>query len=463
MGVHRTLADLTQNQPVPTIDLGDISALELEPSPPPVSRASRRGLVLTVLVLLIAFASSASGRGTGYLGNPLWTARTSLAGFALGSTSVILSEPGGTAIVGRDLATGRASWTMMLASPPQSFSELANGFAAVEVRDIATQATTTLLITDSGTVLARIPGTKVVSIAVGPYLLVASRLDTVAFDCAGDDHTCTHVSTFDIGSGRRVWRLPLTGDLIPSVADPSTGIRRVATMRSDGMVEIHDPATGSTVRSYPLPGGRHSGHGDGGYWPQALLVGDTLIVAVRRDLRAELMAYPLGPEGYAWTASMPVSPPLTATTAQFYVTGCGRMLCLHAEGADAVFAPETGALHGQLGAQVVGQFGDFLLAVPSTERPGTTLSRRTVLVLSAADGRQLATLPDTAVVSWRDAGSRAMLAHQGPRGTDITILDGAGGYRLLGTVSGSDLTCAAASGLLVCTDPSGLVRAWRLP
>ena len=160
---------------------------------------------------------------------------------------------------------------------------------------------------------------------------------------------------------------------------------------------------------------------------------------------------------------MPVSPPLTATTAQFYVTGCGQMLCLHAEGTDAVFAPETGALRAQPGLRVVGQFGDSLLAVPSTERPGTTQSRRTVLVISAANGRRLATLPDTVVVPWRDAGARAMLARQGPRGTDITVLDAAGGNRLVGTVSGSNLTCAAAGVRLVCADPVGVVRAWRLP
>jgi hypothetical protein len=84
-------------------------------------------------------------------------------------------------------------------------------------------------------------------------------------------------------------------------------------------------------------------------------------------------------------------------------------------------------------------------------------------VLSAVDGRRLTSLPDTVVVPWREAGSRAMLAHQGPGGTDITVLDAAGGYRLLGTVSGSDLTCGAANGLLVCADRVGFVRAWRLP
>ena len=72
-----------------------------------------------------------------------------------------------------------------------------------------------------------------------------------------------------------------------------------------------------------------------------------------------------------------MSPALTATTAQFYVTGCGRMLCLHADGADAVFAPETGALRARLEVQVVGQIGDLLLAIPSTERPGTLRPRRT--------------------------------------------------------------------------------------
>ncbi len=465
MDVQQRFAELAPRAPVPTIDLGDLSlsAREPEPGPQPLSRTRRRRPVLVALILLVAFGSVTSGPGTRYLGDPLWTASASLAGFAMGSTAVILSEPDGLGVIGRDLATGDVSWTFVLGSPPLSVADLGNGVVSVVVHDIVTATTVTLLITDRGTVLARIPGADVVPISIGSYLLVASGPATVRVDCLGDRDTCTDVSTFDIDSGRRLWRLPLTGDLIPSVADPSTGIRRVATMRSDGMVEIRDPATGSTVRSYALPGGRRSGHGDGGYWPQALMVGDTLIVAVRRDLRAELTAYPVGPEGYGWTASMPVSPPLLAATAQFFVTGCGRMLCLHADGADAVFAPETGALRAQLGVQVIGQFGDYLLAEPSSERPGAALSRRTILVLSAANGRRLASLADTVVVPWRDDGNRAMLAHQGPGGTDFTVIDAAGGYRLLGTVSGSDLTCAAAGGLLVCADPVGFVRAWRLP
>ena len=86
-----------------------------------------------------------------------------------------------------------------------------------------------------------------------------------------------------------------------------------------------------------------------------------------------------------------------------------------------------------------------------------------MVLLAAADGRQLATLRDTAIVPWQDGGSRAMLAHQSAGGTDITVLDAAGAQRILGTVSGIDLTCAAASGLLICADRRGLVRAWRLP
>ncbi len=464
MDVHRTAAHLAQREPQPTIDLGDLSLSRPEPElgPRRPSRTPRRGLVMAVLMLLVTLGSAPSGRGSQYLGDPLWTASAGRAGFALGSTSVVVSAWGGT-VLGRDLVTGDVTWTITVAGTPQSVTELGNGVSAVIVRDIPGPTTYTLLISESGTVLARIPEAAAAPIAVGPYLLVATGLSPVTTACRGDPDTCTEVSTFDTASGRRLWRLPLTGDLIPSVADPGTGIRQVATIRLDGIVEIHDPATGSTVRSYPLPGGRRSGHGDGGYWPQALLVGETLIVAVRRDLYAELNAYPVGPDGHEWTASMPVSPKLTATTAQFYVAGCGRMLCLHAEGADAVFAPETGALHAQVGLQVIGQFGGFLLAVPSTDRPGMPFSRRAVLVLSAADGRRIATLPDRVVVPWPDAGSRAMLAHQGPAGTDITVLDASGGSRFLGTLSGSGLTCSATGGVLVCVDAVGMVRAWRLP
>jgi hypothetical protein len=271
------------------------------------------------------------------------------------------------------------------------------------------------------------------------------------------------VSTFDTKAERRLWQLTLSGDLIASIADPGTGVHRVATMRADGVVEIHDPATGSIVGSYVLPGGRNSGHLEGGFWPPALLVGDTLVTAVRRDRDAELMAYPVGPEGHRWTASLPVSPALTATTAQFYIAGCGRMLCLHTEGADAIFTPESGTLRAHVGVQVVGQIGEVLLAVPSAERPGIQRPRPTLLLLSAADGRRLASLAETVIVPWRDVDSRVMLAHRSGDATDVRILDAAGSSRVLGAISGSDLTCAAASGSLICADPRGSIRAWRLP
>ena len=49
---------------------------------------------------------------------------------------------------------------------------------------------------------------------------------------------------------------------------------------------------------------------------------------------------------------------------------------------------------------------------------------------------------------WRDRLSRVILAHKSPGATDFTVLDAAGGSRILGAVSGSDLTCSATSGLL---------------
>ncbi len=468
MDPHRAVV-YAPTERVPTIDLGDLSVPEPEQGPPQVSRETRRGLLIAMVVLAVTFGGAPSEPGTPYLGDPTWTGTASLAGYALGAESIILYEPGGTAIIGRDIATGDARWKMKVASEPQSISDLGNGVAAVVVGDRSTDeaeprdTTVTMLITYGGTILARIPGSTVVPIAIGPYLFVATGQHSVTADCPGDRDSCTDGSTFDTAAERQLWRLPLTGDLIASVADPGTGIREVATMRRDGIVEIHDPATGGIVRSYALPGGRQNGHGDGGFWPPALLVGDTLIMAVRRDRRAELTAFPVGPGGHEWTASLPVSPALTATTAQFYIAGCGRMLCLRADGADAVFAPETGALRARLEVQVVGQIGDLLLAIPSSERPGTSRSRRTVLLISAADGRRIGTLPDTAIVPWRDGLSRVMLAHKSPGATDFTVLDAAGGSRVLGAVSGSDLTCSATSGLLICADAVGLVRAWRMP
>ena len=470
MDVRRTLAELASPAVRPTIDLGDISGPDPAEPPDSVSIAARRGLLTALMAVVVAFGVAPSAPGRAFLGEPLWTAQASLAGFALGATTVVMSEPGDRYIVGRDLLTGTPRWRVMVAAPPQYTSELGNEIAAVVVGDRASdgtsntdvlESTVTLLITQGGSVLAQIPGFAVVPLAIGRYLLVATGQSSVTLGCPEDRDRCTDMSAFDTTISRQVWRLPLTGNVIPSIADPSTGVRRLATISPADLVELRDPATGDIVSTYTLPW--TGPHTQVAPRPPVLLIGDTLAVALREEDRAVLTAYPVGPTGRSWTASISVNRTVDPSRAQFYLAGCGQLLCLHVDGADNAFDPDTGAARVRVVQQIVAQCGDTLLAVPSTERPGSARERRMVYLYSSADGALLAALPDTALVPWQDSGARTMLAHQGHGQTDFMVPDRAGGGRLLGTVSGSDLTCSATTGVLVCTDPAGLVRVWRLP
>jgi hypothetical protein len=227
-------------------------------------------------------------------------------------------------------------------------------------------------------------------------------------------------------------------------------------VRPNGAVDARDPATGNVLRSLQLPPALIQGGGT----PQLLVVGDSLVVAVRRDDRAEVEAFAVGPGGRDWSASLPVR---SEGGGRFFLAACGRLLCLHADGADALLDPATGELRGQVGYQVVGQIGDTLLAVPSPEQPGTPQTRRKVYLLRAADGQSIDTRPDTAVIGWSGSDGWAMLARQGAVGTTFTAIDGRGGERLLGTMPGVDLVCQASGLVLVCVDPGGQLRAWPIP
>jgi hypothetical protein len=192
-------------------------------------------------------------------------------------------------------------------------------------------------------------------------------------------------------------------------------------------------------------------------------MGDTLVSAVRGEDQAIVTAYPLGPDGHDWATSIGVSREVDPDRARFYLDACGRLLCLHADGADNAVDPDTGARRVRVEHEIVAEAGTTIVAVPSTEVPGSGEDRRVVYLFARTDGAPIATLVDTAPVPWRDSGSRVMLARQGHGMTAFTVLDADGGSRLLGAVTGTELTCGATGEVLVCADPIGVIRAWRLP
>ena len=448
-----------------TIDLGEVSGPDVIEALPPVAPYVLRTLRSVVVALLVAFSIGGAAPGATHLIAPLWTRPASLAGFALGQTNLALSESGAKAVLGRDLATGGLRWRLATADPPQYTIPVVGGggLIAVVVRNVdadgvddVNDSSITVLVTEDGTLLTRLPGNQVSTVPTSSLLLVSTGRDSSLLPCPPEAPVCTELAAFDIAAQREVWRRVLPGLLVPAVAGAGP-LTRFATERRDGTVDIRDPATGDASRSVRLPDRPVAGT------PQLMQVGDTLVYATRGEDRATLDAIAVGPTGRAWTAMLPVARTVTANTARFYLAGCGHFVCLHADGADAVFDVDTGGLHGQVGYQVVGEIGPTLIAVPSAEQPGTPQSRRTVYLLDAADVQRTATFADTVVVWWRDSDGRVLLAHQGSAGTQFIIIDAHGEQHLLGTVAIRDLVCAASGTVLVCSDTVGLVRAWRLP
>jgi hypothetical protein len=441
-----------------TIDLGDLSVPEVEATPDTASPAVLRTVRAALVVLLVLTAAGAT-TGEAHLVAPMWTRPASLAGFVVGATTVTISDPGAGAVIGLDPETGRIRWDLPLPVRPQYIYATGGGVVGVVVRDVNAaddETRVTLLVTESGTVLAGMPGNQVTVVPTTSLLLAETGQGSVTVGCPEGAEVCTDVAGFDLAAERQVWRRALPGFMVPSPASPEGPLTRFATVRANGLVEIRDPATGDQVGAVRLPASQLGLESA----PRLLLFGDTLLSAVRHDGRAELLAVAVGPRGYNWSVGLAVSRTLGV---QFFLAGCGRLVCLHVDGADLLFDPSTGTQRGQVANQVVGEVGQTLLAVPSFERPGTPQSRRTVYLLRATDGRETDMLPDTAVVRWGDTGGRVMLARQGSFGTTFTVIDGLGGSRLLGTVASADLICEAMRTFLVCADPMGVVRAWRLP
>jgi hypothetical protein len=476
---RRSFAVLAPQSAQPTIDLGDLSLRESGVAQAPGTFGRRRGVLTALVALVLAFGMAPSAAGRAFLGEPLWTMRASLAGFALGATTVVVSEPGARSIVGRDLLTGIPRWRIPVSAPPQVTWEPSDEIAAVVVPDQevtdergvidehrvtnerpvinVVDSIVTLMITYGGTIVANVPGDSYLLLVMGGYVLVGTDRTSDPLSCAPDRDDCIEVSAYDTTTGRQAWRRPLTGNVVPNASGPRTGVSRLAMIGPDGLVELRDPATGDRLSTYPLD------LRGGGQRREFLLIDDTLFTAVRTEDQAVLTAHPVGPDGHEWTTSIGVSRDIDPDKARFYLGACGRLLCLHADGADNAFDPDTGARRVRVEHQIVGEAGNTIVAVPSTEVPGSDQDRRVVYLFAGTDGGLIATLTDTAPVPWRDGGSRVMLAHQGHGTTDVTVLDASGGSRLLGTVSGTELTCGASRDVLVCADPVGLIRAWRMP
>jgi hypothetical protein len=69
----------------------------------------------------------------------------------------------------------------------------------------------------------------------------------------------------------------------------------------------------------------------------------------------------------------------------------------------------------------------------------------------------------TGAVEWVDRGGRALLSQTGRDRTAFIIVDAQGRPHTIGSVTGTNLTCAARRDILACGNGRGTLRVWRLP
>jgi hypothetical protein len=433
------------------IDLGELVVHDDDDGAP--RRFSWRTGRVAAVILLCLVSLGASVRVPPGLGTPLWTGEVSLAGFALGSTFLAGAEPGSRVVVGRDLITGDPRWEAQVDDPPQINRSIGN-FAAVITKEPSSpdqndvRQNITVILSPTGAVLARTLGDQLFQTTVGGYFLLSMGQ---AIGCPDETGRCVDVAAFDAVTGAPVWR-----QVIPGVVLTRSGgeTSRFLTGRGDGLITLRDVATGAAIETYQVPGALRL----------VMVVGDTLVTADRGPTGAVVSAYRPGPFRRLWSVTVPAGDTVSDSTAQFYLRDCGRLVCLHVDGGNAVLDPDTGVMRAYVGLEVVDEVGSILLAVPTFEQAGTSRERRVVHLLDAADGRELRVLPDTVQVPWAGSGGRALFARAAPgEVTGFVVLTPDGELHRLGGVPGADLSCQARDQILACVDPVGSVRVWRLP
>lgn len=426
--------------------------------------AHRRRLVhrttaaLLVVVGLLGLSSSANPDPG--LDRPQWAIQQVANDFGIGGDNVYLVETGGGQVTARDLDTGEVRWRIDPIETPVSVADMGHGVVGIHTHARLSSG----LASSSGIVLVSEATGKVLleyidlrpTVTIDDRLILISNQPAIRGDCGGEATVCTDLAAFDLRAGREAWRTSVPLDsFVAHVAHP---VDRLAIRLPSGQLAVFNMATGAVIDTISLPSA------GGGVWADAAaVVGDVVVTAVRDYAagEAEIVGYRLDPLRRIWSVILPVGP-ITDFTADFRFTGCGPLLCLRVDGGNRLIDPQSGLLGPHLGVDVVAQLGGGgLIALPRPV-PGQSTPRDTVYRLDAT-GVARTTYLDATVVNWPDANGRALIMQPGEHRTAFTIVDRDGRGFALGSVAATSLNCAARETILVCYEPGGRLRAWRLP
>jgi hypothetical protein len=460
------------------IELGEYGRLATsagraeEPSRPSTRRsrranlgwlAHRRRLVhrataaLLVVVCLLGLSSSANADPG--LDRPHWAIQQIANGFGIGGDNVYLVETGGDQVTARDLDTGEVRWRIQPIETAVSVADLGHGVVGIHTHarapsGLASSSGIMLVSEATGTVLLEYIDLRP-TVTIDGRLILMSNQPAIRGDCAGET-VCTDLAAFDLRAGKEAWRTSVPLDsFVAHVAHP---VDRLAIRLPSRQLAVFDVATGAVTDTVSLTSA------GGGVWADAAaVVGDVVVTAVRDYAggEADIVGYRLDPLRRIWSVILPVGP-ITDFTADFTFTGCGPLLCLRVDGGNTLIDPQSGLLGPHLRVDIVAQLGGGgLIAVPRPV-PGQSTPRETVYRLDAT-GLARTTYLDATVVSWPDANGRALIMQSGEHRTAFTIVDRDGRGFALGSVAATSLNCAARKTTLVCYEPGGQLRAWRLP
>ena len=444
------------------IELGDVGSVGGPHQAPragrPPARARRRGFGL-VAVLVLLFTAVGSTPGRAGLAAPLW--RATLAG------TVFVLTPGGLyavdrdhiTVTARDARTGRVRWRRDVDGRPVLVLTPVGGVIAVLTQPETAGADTqdgpepavTLLAEATGAVIGTSSG-QVWGLADGVLVLVR----TVP-KCRGEG--CLDLVGVTVATAAEAWTVRLGQTTVADTSPVDGRMERFARVYGDGTVDIRSARTGLPIQRLMVPaiGGAEN--------LASALIGGLFITVLRAYREVAVSAYPLDPTQPAWSATLPLSPPLTAETSYAYAAGCARLVCVHLGGGTALLDPRTGQVRGRTSGDVIApRAGDPRVLVASALITGTgAQTSRGVFIVGAADGVATTVLPATASTPWAASAGRSLLSTPGRAGTAFTVVDPSGADRVVGTMTGTDLTCQASADLLGCADAVGGLRVWRLP
>jgi hypothetical protein len=443
---------------VATIELGELSAPEQDRAPElPVRTRRLVAIVLVIVACAVGLVAAVPG-GPG-LGEPLWSGTISLAGFRLGPSSLYLAEPNGQFVLAKDLRTGRTRWRLPIDELPMYTVDAGSGTAAVvthmPTHDESQEPTVSLVNEATGRVVGVTSGN--VFGPAGSRFVLGHQRQFGTDDCPQWGQQCWDIVSLDSATGAEAQRISLPADtaLIASFVDGQ--VEAYASASADGAVRIYDAASGRLTDAMTVP----SFHDPGA---QALLMPDSFVIAEQVGDDVRVTSYRRGPLTFQWATALPAAPP--GEYPGWWLAGydCGPVICLATDTRTVLLDRATGAVRFTVtGNDVRGVSDQTLLVAADSQPPLPGPYRPSAAVVDAGTGVVKGLVNKIMPIDWTGAGSRALLAQEGPERTAFLLVRADGQVRTLGSVDGTGLNCSARDVIVACSRPSGELRVWRLP